>query len=350
MARKRVGRKRFYRVSGAGSAPALFVKVFSIPRGVPRLRALLGRSKARRELDVAGRVAALGFDVGAPLAIGEEWTAGLPSRSISMVAEKPGRDLREVLRDPATTSSTRRALIESFAAVLRRIHDAGIDQDDTSPNNFLITADGRWILIDFERCRVGAPLGKRRWKLLAKLQRHELGVSRPNRLRFLSVYLGAENGRDARRSAWEQIFAEFERIRRRDARRAGRAAFRVGRQVGRDGRRWFVRGREDAAVIRISTRPRDGRRLWKLAHQLERLALPALRPVQLDDHGVELEHPGPDIELDERDAAIGRARKRFALYGSFVGEPDWALTREGALLRDPRSFRLRSWYDRPSLR
>jgi hypothetical protein len=334
-----VGRKRFYRVTPDGGGAALYVKVFGVSHGWPRLRSLLRPSKARREGRLAREVRARGFDVAAPAAVGEERKLGFLLRSFVVVPEREGQDLRAILSDPTLPPDRRRALITGFAELARRLHDAGIDQDDFSPNNFLVDAAGRFRLLDFERCRVGRPLGTRRWTLLAKLHRHDLRVPRTDRLRFLGAYLGTGTGRAERRRAWEGIDAAFWKIRRRDARRAGHAAFRVGRHVGRDGEVWVVRGREQARTRRLELGPAESRRGWIVAHQLERLGLPALRPVRLGPGWLELLEPepvGPGEEEEDR----RRAARRLERYGRFVREPEWSASPEGALLADPTTFRL----------
>jgi tRNA A-37 threonylcarbamoyl transferase component Bud32 len=339
VARSRVGRKRFYRVEAPAGEPALYVKVFTLPPGLPRLRYWLRPSKARREAAIARAVRARGIEAAGPIAVGEERRGGSLRRSLSVIPERAGRDLRVVLSDPGLACGRRRALLEAFGALARRLHDAGIDQDDFSPNNFLLLDDGGFCLIDFERCRVGRPLGNRRWVLLAKLHRHALGVSRADRLRFLRGYLGPAAGRAERRSAWEKIQGPFQRIRRRDARRGARAAFQVGRHVERSGDLWVVRGREELPVIRLELGARESRRAWVAAHQLERLGLPALRAVRLGPDWIELEAPSP-ADPHPADARVRSTARRFSRYGRFTAEPDWVSGPAGPRLRDPRAFRL----------
>ena len=331
VARARVGRKRFFRVAADGEGPALYVKVFALAPGWPRLRYLLRPSKARR-------VRALGFDAVGPVAVGEERRYGMLLRSFSAIPEHPGRDLRELLPDPALQRARRLRLLRAFAELARRLHDAGVDQDDFSPNNFLAGDDDAICLIDFERCHVGRPLGERRHALLAKLHRHDLGISRTDRLRFLGWYLGPGADRGERRRALERILSAFRRIRARDARRAAQAAFRPGRNVAQRGDAWVVVGRESAPCLRLELPAAEAREVWVRAHQLERLGLPALRPVRLGPDWVELEDPGPERETD--DAEASRARRALAAYGRFPLEPEWVFTRRGALLRDPRAFEL----------
>jgi len=342
VARPRVGRKRFYRLEAGDGESALFVKIFTVPAGPARWRSALRPSKARREAQIARQVGERGFAVAVPVAVGEQRRWGLLSRSFSVIRECPARDLRAILEDPETPRLRRVELLESFAQLNRRLHDAGVDQDDTSPNNFLVDDGLHWTLVDFERCRLGAPLGERRWTLLAKLHRHGLGVSLTERLRFLRSYLGEPGTRAQRREAVQKIISAFLEVRRRDARRAARGAFQEGRHVGCEGATWFVRGREDVQTIRLEVSPARARAGWIAAHQLERLNLPALRPVRLSERGLELQAPSPAEPAGPRQAAVERALRRFAPLGEFVEEPHWEPTPNGPALRNPLAFRLKS--------
>jgi tRNA A-37 threonylcarbamoyl transferase component Bud32 len=338
VARSRVGRKRFYRLAEDGDEPALYVKVFRVAAGLARLRSFLRPSKARREAAIARAVAERGLEVARPIAVGEERRAGLLLRSFSVIPERPGSDLRALLLG-TPEARERRALVEAFGRLARRLHDAGVDQDDFSPNNFLVGVNGRFALLDFERCRLRRVPPQRRWHVLAKLQRHDLGVSRTDRVRFLRAYLGEQEGRAARAAAWRAIERELRHIRRRDARHATRRARKPGRHVVRDAEGWVVRGRERHAVLRIELPPRQARRAWLRAHQLERLDLPALRPVRLGHGWLELEAPDGAASRDDAHA-VARVRRRFAPWGRFVTEPEWVITPHGARLRDPLCFEL----------
>jgi hypothetical protein len=234
----------------------------------------------------------------------------------------------------------RRALVEAFARWSRELHEAGIDQDDTAPNNFLVDAAGRFALIDFERCRLrDGPLpGARRWTLLAKLFRHQVGVPAADKLRFLRAYLGASADRRARREAWQPIRAELARLRRHDAKRAGAAAFKLGRHLEREDGGWVMRARRGAAVVRRVLDAERARTAWVRAHQLERLSLPALRPVRLHGAVVELLLPpgasgAPPAPLDVRVAT-----HKLAACGSFVAKPEWLAADGGAWLANPEVF------------
>jgi hypothetical protein len=338
VARPRMGRKRFYRLADPDGAAALFVKVFGAPQGAPGWLAALRGSHARREAAVAEAIERRGFAAAVPLAFGERWQGLRLRDSFSVVAELPARDLRSVLLDRSLPGARRRRALERFGELQRRLHDAGIDQDDTSPNNFLIDAEGAFTLIDFERCSVGRALGARRWRLLAKLQRHRLGVSRTDRLRFLRSYLGPGADSAACRDAWSLIRTELRGVRRHDARRAARAAFKEGRQLSRSGASWIARGREALPVARFALGAREARKVWVLGHQLERLGLPALRPARLDPDGVALALP--EARGAPAPAQVERARRELEGFGHFVREPEWELTPDGAVLRDLRAFEL----------
>lgn len=344
LARESVGRKRFFRVDGGGGEPALYVKVFALRPGLARWRYFLRPSKARRERAIATRLAQLGFEVAAPAAVGERRRLGWLERSYSVIREIDARDLVRLLGGfggDALAGAERRALLERFGALARRLHEAGVDQDDFAPNNFLARPDGSFVLIDFERCHVrrGA-LGDSRWTQLAKLHRRDLGVSRSDRLRFLRAYLGPGSGRAERRAAWQRIWPEFRRIRKHDARHAEQSAFREGRNLARVGDAWVMRARASAKTISLELDPESARRCWLRAQQLERLGLPALRPVRLEGHRVELLDPGQTLPRAPADQVIARSLAALAPWGHFRAPPQWLFSASGALLRNPQSFEL----------
>jgi len=338
VARESAGRKRFYRLEGGGE-PALYVKVFSLPPGLARWRYFWRPSKARRERAVARRIAARGVEVVRPVAVGERRSRGLLERSFAVSRDAGARDLRAVFEGLREQGLERRELLVRFAAFARRLHDAGVDQDDFSPNNFLLRPDGAFALIDFERARLRrGPLGARAWTLLAKLHRKDFGISRSDRLRFLASYLGPGTGRAERRAAWQRIWPEFRRIRARDARRAADSALSEGRNLAREGSALVVRARAGAKTLRLELGPDEARRCWVSAHQLERLNLPALRPVRLDGARVELLDPGTALPRAPADQVIGRALAALAPYGRFRAPPHWRFTSHGALLANPQAF------------
>ena len=343
VAREQAGRKRFYRVEGDAAHPAYLVKVFNLPRGPARLRYLARPSKARSEARVARAVTARGFETAAPLAVGEQRRAGLLVRSLVVSGELPAVDLRRKLGDPGLPPPLRRRLVRDFGCLNRALHDAGVDQDDSSPNNFLVRDDGGWVLIDFERCalRRGPLREARRTRLLAKLARHGARLTRGDRLAFVRGYLGDGDSRAARRELWTRVGAELLRVRRRDARRAARAAFKAGRHLVRDAGGWRVRARDGAEVISRELDPGDARRAWVRAHQLERLALPALRPVRLRGARIDLLRPDGLETGAPAAAAIRAAERDLRPFGSFESEPEWVAAGGRAWLSNPECFRPR---------
>ena len=338
VARESAGRKRFYRLEAAGE-PALYVKVFSLPPGAARWRYFLRPSKARRERAVAARIAGLGLEVARPVAVGERRSLGLLERSFAVTRDAGARDLRALFEAAREDPARRRELLERFASFARKLHDLGVDQDDFSPNNFLLRDDGAFVLIDFERARLRrGPLGDRALTQLAKLHRRDFGVTRTERLRFLRTYLGPGTGRAERRAAWKKIWPEFRRIRARDARRAAAAALSEGRNLARAGNAWLVRARVGAKTLRLELGPEEALRCWVRAHQLERLGLPALRPVRLDGGRVELLDPGTALPRSPADQVISRAISALAPYGRFRSPPQWRFTAHGAVLANPQVF------------
>ena len=73
---------------------------------------------------------------------------GLVSRELS-----GSRDLVSVLR--AEEGAGRRAALRAAAWAVGALHQAGIDHVDLNLKNVLIDADGRGVVIDLDRCRIG---------------------------------------------------------------------------------------------------------------------------------------------------------------------------------------------------
>jgi len=342
VAREQGGRKRFYRLQDSASGRALFVKVFNLDSPAARLRYFGCRSKARREQAIAAGICERGFTAALPAAVGEERSAGLLMRSIAAIPELPAVDLRSWFLEHKPSAAQRRELLEAFARLNRELHEAGIDQDDTAPNNFLVYPDGSFALIDFERCalRAGPLPESRRWTLLAKIFRHQVGVSAAEKLRFLRAYVGTGGGARERRRAWLAIRSELARLRRHDARRAGSAAFKLGRHLVREGGAWVMRARRSLPVQRRVLDPERARRAWIRAHQLERLSLPALRPVRLDGASVELLLPPGAGGTAPTALEVRVARRKFEGCGRFASEPSWLGADGGAWLTNPECFEI----------
>jgi hypothetical protein len=224
--RKRGRRKSLYRLDLGGTGePDHLLKV---NRYAGRRR----RSKARHELAVAAALSARGLPAPVPLAAGERRRGGRLEACYLLVPILPGvRDLREDLaRGPAPRE--RRALARALGDLARRLHDAGLHQDDFQPNNFLVRWRGdrpELFVIDFERARLRRRVPERlRRRALAKLEREAGRAPASRRLRFLHAYCGGD-ARAARRW-WRGLQAEAAALARRDAAHLFRNATRPGRR------------------------------------------------------------------------------------------------------------------------
>lgn len=192
----------------------------------------VGASKARRDLERAGAIAALGIATPCPVAVGEQRSGPLLTRCYELVPWLADAiDLRRAREEGAGTPAERRARSAALGALVRRMHDAGVDQRDLAPNNFLwrAAADPSLFAIDFERTRVGAPVAPRaRIAALAKLDRHCVHAPASERMRFLRAY--CEGDRAAARGLWRAVEAASAELMRRDAARWRRTATRRGRR------------------------------------------------------------------------------------------------------------------------
>lgn len=223
-------RKELYLLElGPGPGPSHLLKRNRYPGALGLRRRLLG-SKARRELRLAQGVAARGIPTPLPLAAGER-REGLRVTACYLLI--PFLEGAEDLRRIAARTAERRTLAAPFGRFARRLHDAGIEQDDFQPNNFLRGPGGPedlW-LIDCERLRLrrGPLPASERARELAKLERELPAASLAERACFLRAYAGGERG------AWHSLWRDVERAVRE---LAGRDAARLERLVARPSRRF----------------------------------------------------------------------------------------------------------------
>lgn len=144
--------------------------------------------------------------------------------------------LRHRRNDIPSTGEPRKRVIRAYGRFARRIHDAGLDQDDFDPNNvlFRVSPDGNltFFIVDFERAFLGPPLAlPRRIWLLAKMNRFD-GASLTDRMRFLAGYAEGSPPMD-RNGLAEAILDEQRRVTLRDLARGARNATEESRNIGR---------------------------------------------------------------------------------------------------------------------
>jgi hypothetical protein len=257
-------RKQLYPLHLTGrDSPDHLLKVYVYPPSVALLR-ILRPSKSRRELHRAAAVVAHGLPAPLPLAAGEERRGGCLRRCFLLMPILEGvTDLRRLWFEWDLSPAERRRLATAFGDFSRRIHDAGFQQDDYAPNNFLVrpgTPPG-FLTIDFERARLVRRLSlpQRRW-MLTKFDRAMIGCTVSDRMRFLRAYAGGS--RSEARRWWRRIEAFSPRLARRDFRRMRRNCVEVGRHFKRVSvGEWRGYARRDARLKAVGdpARPVAGR-------------------------------------------------------------------------------------------
>ena len=225
-------------------------------RGVPWFRRLR-RSKSRAELALACAVAGRGVPTPLPLAAGELRRGGMLQRCFLVVPLVAGAvDLEQRHAERGGPPRERRAWTHELGALARRMHDAGVFQEDFAPNNFLWRAapPPTLMAIDFERARLRGPLSHaaRRF-LLAKLDRRLADASGAARMRFLLAY--SMGDRAAARRWWRELEAQAPRLARRDYGRLRRITTRPSRRFAPlergDWRGWTRRDADPAVLAAI---------------------------------------------------------------------------------------------------
>jgi hypothetical protein len=272
--RKSGRRKELYAVVlGPGGEPDHLLKVNRYAGLDAWLRRWRG-SKARREVARAREVARRGLPTPLPVAWGER-SAGGRLRACFLLVPLLGdaADLEALERDASLGPRERRALARAFGALARRVHDAGVYQDDFAPNNFLArraAAPELW-MIDFERVRLrhGAVSERERLHMLGKLERRLPGAAAAERVEFLRAYEAGD--RAALRARWHALAERAPRLARRDLARAARTSTREGRRFGivrADGVTGWAR--RDAPLAALLAGDAGGACVWRLARPARR--------------------------------------------------------------------------------
>jgi hypothetical protein len=297
-------------------------------------------SKARREQQIAREIARRGLPVPLPIAWGERARGRLEACYLLVPRLAEVTDLSALESDRTLSPSSRRALAAAFGALSRRVHDAGLQQDDFAPNNFLVrfTPQPELFVIDFERARLRRTPVRHQHRLsaLARLDRRLPGVSNLERWRFLVAYAG---GSEAARRWWQELAAVAPRVAGRDLARLRRTTTREGRRVRRvragaiSG--WARREAQLDGLLEAGERghsgawrryypydsPRSGRDLWAVAHLLWLRGL-GPRPLALlrDTHGTVLwlERQDGARDLDEAREADGVGVAATRLLGRLL--------------------------------
>lgn len=201
------------------AATTWIIKVYKPGSVWRKLASIVRGTRARHELQACRAVLRLGIPT-VPVAAAAQWKGGS-----AVVFEKLAGWTSVELE---LRAAPRRELLSRYGYFARRVHDAGILQDDFNPSNVLIKG-GDLRLIDFERLRVLRSLSEsRRLRLVAKLLRLK-SVGRDGLDAFLDGYL--RSGED-REKVLARIQAFGERQARIDRTRLARNCVRDNRNFG----------------------------------------------------------------------------------------------------------------------
>jgi len=142
-------------------------------------------ARAESELVVSATAAQRGAVVPEVVAAVTRNVAGGYEHGLASRELVGARDLVAVLRGEQGAGRAR--ALRAAGQAIRRLHEAGVDHVDLNLKNVLIDAEGRGVVIDLDRCRIGeGPLGDaRRRSNLLRLYRSwvKLSVAEPASVR-----------------------------------------------------------------------------------------------------------------------------------------------------------------------
>lgn len=284
------------------------------------------------EMWVGRAVAQRGVPFVPPVARAEVARGTARWESVVVVPLVESEGLDAALAREGGPRAARSRLMGAYGRFARRVHDAGVWQDDFDPNNVLLKGTEPEVdlaLVDAERTKLlGRPLSREeRVRNLAKLARFRR-VTRTDRLRFLIEYVG---GREIFRRATQEVAREVSaagvELFRRDWWRARRTCLSRNRNYGvwrgRGLTVWYRRSTDDddhpgveaadverlAGIVRVAHAPteidgtervdslgkdpadpfgRGPKALWRDLNAAARAGLPVVRPVLYCDRGAPL--------------------------------------------------------------
>jgi hypothetical protein len=338
-------RKELYRLAIEREAPDYLLKVNRYERGAGGIRRLR-RSKARRELAVAEALQARGIETPLPFAAGEARALGRLTCCYLLIPVLDGaRDFMELWSGTGISRAERAGWAIALGQLSRRLHDAGLLQEDFAPNNFLSYRDDppRILPIDFERARIRRALGPGdRRRMLAELDRHLAGASTAYRMRFLRAYAGGD--RRAARRWWRRLPPASARLAALDLAHLRRTSTVDGRRfrnaAWNDWSGWVVRDAPELALAESRTAGPDA------------ADPPETRSILVESDGLLWRGSGPASRRRARD--LWATAHMLWARGGLVPRPVACVTRGGEmrlwLARDPASQTLLQSCDSPEAR
>lgn len=336
---------RTVRAGRIGAALHVHTKTYRPVRWTDRARDLLQGTRARVEFANLQRARALGLPAVEPLAFGT--TAATPVRSFLITRSVPDAD-------PVPRRSLPPELAANLGALLRRIHDAGVDASDLHPGNVLVDAAGDLHLVDLTTVRFGPGLEStaRARALAFFLLDLDGGPLHPDAAPLLAAYDASPRLRQRCALAWRRLsiaalrsFGQRALRACRDTTVAGEGATRIfkhrpagaladdavaaephlaeaqAHKIGRRGGVWLLEG-----LVAKRRSPAHARALFRAAYWLLRAGVPAPMPVALilhrDSATVWSERlPGADLRTQLGRGELDRdtVRRAARSLGSAVG-------------------------------
>lgn len=223
-----------FEIAHEGRKETYLVKIYNYPHLFQKIKQCFKHTRGFHEFNTTYLAAMRGIPVEVPVACGERKYLFTKESYLIMRKIRRSQSIREYFRSN-TPIKERRAVLKKFGSLAKNMHEAGIQQDAFSLDNFLVYDENgstKIIVIDFEMVSVrtrSLPEELCFW-YLAKLNREKGSFTHAERIRFLLSYTGSDFTRC--KTAARHIESMTVQILKKDARRVSRLCVGENRKFG----------------------------------------------------------------------------------------------------------------------
>lgn len=223
-----------FEITHEGRKETYLVKIYNYPRLLQKIKQCFKHTRGFHEFNTTYLAAMRGIPVEVPVACGERKYLFTKESYLIIRKIRHSQSIREYFRH-TTPQKERRDVLKKFGSLAKKMHEAGIQQDAFSLDNFLVYAENggiKIIVIDFEMVSVhtrSLPEKLCLW-YLAKLNREKGGFTHAERIRFLLSYTGNDLIRC--KTAARRIESVTVQIQKKNARKVSRLCVCENKKFG----------------------------------------------------------------------------------------------------------------------